>query len=343
MKYTEAPDKATELINAIEDQLNQERKDKTDARPHVSDLLYCLYKGWRLRRMAEAERLRVTRGDENGRLILLIGQALHTIVAKALGRVANVRLESDWLVGEADARMVVPASSCEVCGGSGGGDEPQMMCLNCLGKGEIDGESFIEEFKTARAGFALDDPIKWPHYVEQIASYIVLSRSMGHEVLKGVMHVLHLTFSSGPRWYEPHPKRRKAETDYEYEDRRQQAISEARITYEQKVADWVLEEGRHSNLRSWPVEFTEYEIEAWTKELKRRADIFMGDTPPSLDENVPADKSGYSWTCQWCPLFVKKGGDCVGSRGRPSNFFPIDRIDLENASSEYNAEIEDID
>src|SRR6266498_448514 len=41
MRYTEDPQLATELIDAIEGQLAAERAEKTDDRPHVSELLYC--------------------------------------------------------------------------------------------------------------------------------------------------------------------------------------------------------------------------------------------------------------------------------------------------------------
>src|SRR5207244_453337 len=110
----------------------------------------------------------------------------------------------------------------------------------------------------------------------------------------------------------------KKESDDEYADRLNATIRQARIDYEQKVADWVAEEGRHSNLRSWPLYFDSYEIDAWRKELQRRATIWAGADEPSVSENVPADKSGYSWNCQYCPFFVKKGGDCLGSPGRAS-------------------------
>ncbi len=223
-----------------------------------------------------------------------MGVSRNTIVAKALGRESNKRLESDWLVGEADARLLEDGT--------------------------------IEEFKTARAGFTLDDPIKWPHYVEQVASYIVLARIMGLNTLRGILHVLHLTFNSGPRWYEPHPKQLKKESNEEYLERLESVRRQARAEYEQKVADWIIEEGRHSNLRSWPLEFDQYEIDSWEEELRRRASIFMGSEEPSVNENVPADKTGYSWTCSYCPFAVKRGGDCEMGTGRLASFFPIDRL-----------------
>jgi hypothetical protein len=306
MLYTESPALATELIDAIESELARERAERTDYRPHVSDLIYCLRKGWR-RRMAGLRpesyaKWARQKEDENSRLILIIGQALHSIVAKADGREANKQLESDWVVGEADARV-------------------------------IDGGT-IEEFKTARAGMSEDDPLHWPHYLEQVATYVVLTREMGiarfSDVPDAVLHVLHITFNDMPRWYEPHPKQKKKETDAEYDRRLFELRTEKRLEYEQKIAEWLEEKGKHSNLRSWPLWFTDDELHRWRLELLRRAAVWSGDTEPGTDECSPVNSgnSAFSWECGYCPFFQRNGGDCPGGPGRPAGFFPIDRIEV---------------
>ncbi len=99
MRYTESPQAAEQLVAAIEQTLDEERGGGDT--PHVSYTIYCLKKSWRRRHGWP-----VPPEDFNHRLILLVGQALHAIHAKAGGaRLANVKLVTPWLVGSADARL----------------------------------------------------------------------------------------------------------------------------------------------------------------------------------------------------------------------------------------------
>lgn len=259
MKYTEVPEIADQLVTSIEKQLADERGG-SEGPPHVSDVIYCLKKSWRRRHGYP-----VPEEDFNHRLILLVGQALHAIHAKASGsRIANVKLVTPWLVGSADAR---------------------------LGGTVVTEWDAIEEFKTARAGTSVPAPEKWPHYVEQVAAYLVLARELGHKIRRGILTVLHLTFT---------PPKRKAESWEEYALR---------------IAD-------DKHLRSWPLEFTDTELDKWRDELKRRATIVSGDKEPS------AANAHYSWECDYCPFSRKYGGNCgEEDQFRPASFFIAERID----------------
>lgn len=292
--YAEAPTLATDLIEAIEAELAEERAARTDHRPHVSDTIYCLRKAWRRRQVVDGVHVySVPKEEENHRLVLLIGQALHSIVAKAQGRESNKQLETDWLVGEADARLLEDGT--------------------------------IEEFKTARAGFGLDDPIKWPHYAEQVGAYLVIARDMHAKGLiptwvnRAVLHVLHINFNNRPQPYTL--KQQKKESDQAYARRQ----AERDQKYQDDLAQWIRENGEHSNLRSWPLQFSLRELDRWKLELQRRVGLILGPKQPGTNECAPAKGSGQqSWECTYCAFHVTKGGDCPGGIGRSAPFFPMD-------------------
>jgi hypothetical protein len=74
-----------------------------------------------------------------------------------------------------------------------------------------------------------------------------------------------------------------------------------------------------TTLKTWDVKFTDMEMFRWLAELKRRAEIVMGDTEPSVGEHA-------DYECLYCPFAVKKGGDCDGQGyGRPSGFFLVEQ------------------
>lgn len=155
--FTERPDLADALVADIEADFQRERESK-GSKPHVSDLLYCLRKGWEFRHGYVAPPRGI--GDI---LVLLLGHALHAIIArsKRAGRSVNVPVETYYAIGEADGVV------------DGFGVEDAKSTRQSVNKGPV--------------------PLTSPHYVEQIASYIVMLRSMGRWIPgRAIIHALHL-------------------------------------------------------------------------------------------------------------------------------------------------------
>src|SRR5258708_3893112 len=96
--FTERPDLADELIRDIEADFQRERAAK-GTKPHVSALLNCLRRGWERRHGYEPPER-----DTGNVLVLLLGHALHAIIARSEkpGRTVNVPVETDYAIGEAD-------------------------------------------------------------------------------------------------------------------------------------------------------------------------------------------------------------------------------------------------
>jgi hypothetical protein len=74
---------------------------------------------------------------------------------------------------------------------------------------------------------------------------------------------------------------------------------------------------------AWDLEFTPSELRAWREELMRRADLVLTTSaPPPIGEHQ-------TWECDYCPFHMKKGGPCLGGKGRVASFIPLDRLELE--------------
>lgn len=155
--FTERPDLALSLVEDIEADFQREREGK-GTKPHVSDLIYCLRKGWEIRNgYAPPKR------DLQNVLTLLLGHALHAIIARSrkLGRRVNVPIETYYAIGEADGVV------------DGFGVEDAKSTRQSIGKGPV--------------------PLTSPHYVEQIACYLVMLRRMGMRIPgRAIIHALHL-------------------------------------------------------------------------------------------------------------------------------------------------------
>lgn len=147
--FASRPDIASQLVAAVNQSFADERSARTlDTRPHVSELVHCLRKGWRERRTAHRD----APTPEN--MTLLRGQAWDAIADRASDTIPSyrpkVRVETPFAVGEIDAIW------------------------------EIDGQPTIVDNKTTAAGpngsktSPAEAPIRWPHYVEQVAAYAAM-------------------------------------------------------------------------------------------------------------------------------------------------------------------------
>lgn len=163
-------DIAADIVSAIDADFAQERADRTtDDRPHVSELIHCLTQGWRLRQ-GQGEKGR----PDPDNMTLLRGQAWDAIADRASKQLDNyeskIRVETDYMVGEADTL------SLEL----------------------FNGQPCIIDNKTTAAGpngsktAPGPAPLRWPHYVEQVAAYCVGLNEAGHNILQGALAVLHL-------------------------------------------------------------------------------------------------------------------------------------------------------
>lgn len=71
---------------------------------------------------------------------------------------------------------------------------------------------------------------------------------------------------------------------------------------------------KRPQLRAWDVYFEESELDNWTVEMQRRADLIRGGSLPSLAEHK-------TWECEYCTLWAENGGLCAGGEGERRLFF----------------------
>jgi len=145
--YASRPDIAAQIVASVSKSFSDERADKTtDTRPHVSEVIHCLRKSWRERQPTHEHGDRAT--PEN--MTLLRGQAWDAIAERAAHDIPSytpkVRVETPYLVGEIDAIWdnVIIDNKTTAAGPNGS--------------------------KTSPA----DAPVRWPHYVEQVAAYAAM-------------------------------------------------------------------------------------------------------------------------------------------------------------------------
>lgn len=189
--YSARQDVARTIVSAIEKSFSDERAARTpDARPHVSELVHCLRQSWRKRQPGYAEGPR----SDPENMTLLRGMAWDAIadrVASAPDTVpcahtgidtncyhAKVKVETPYMIGEADAVAI------------------------------IDDHVTVIDNKTTAAGpngtktASGDAPLRWPHYVEQVAAYCVglgykyAALSILHLPMPTTFRVWRLSFSS---------------------------------------------------------------------------------------------------------------------------------------------------
>lgn len=161
-KFALRQDVAREIVSRIEASFQADRLSKTtDKRPHVSAVIGCLKRSWRESRPGFINTDRSN--PEN--MTLLRGHAWDAIADRAVNADYHpkIRVQSDYLVGEIDAL------------------------------GLIDGEPTVFDNKTTAAGpngskkQPAEAPLRWPHYVEQVAAYCVL---LG--LKRAALSILHL-------------------------------------------------------------------------------------------------------------------------------------------------------
>lgn len=177
--YSARQDVARTIVAAIEKSFSDERAARTpDNRPHVSELIHCLRQSWRKRQPGYTEGERST--PEN--MTLLRGMAWDAIADRAAeateGYAAKVAIATPYMIGEADAVAL------------------------------MDGHLTVIDNKTTAAGpngtktASGDAPLRWPHYVEQVAAYCVglgykyAALSILHLPMPTTFRVWRLSFSS---------------------------------------------------------------------------------------------------------------------------------------------------
>ncbi len=72
-------------------------------------------------------------------------------------------------------------------------------------------------------------------------------------------------------------------------------------------------------IRTYDLEFTTNELQAWSWELERRALYLLSDVPPPL----PCHRT---WECGYCPFNQKVGGPCPGGPGEQHHWFLNDQV-----------------
>lgn len=156
-----APDLADKLLRAVNADLAVERAARSDDRVHVSEVIYCLRKSWRKRKLAEAGLIK----EEAPHPTLLFGHGWDGLMGRAISDtyMPHQRIETPELIGEADGigRVDLP-------------DGPEWI---------------VFEHKTTAAGPQTPAPLRWAHWVEQVASYLAMS-NIGR---RGLLMVLHLS------------------------------------------------------------------------------------------------------------------------------------------------------
>lgn len=68
-------------------------------------------------------------------------------------------------------------------------------------------------------------------------------------------------------------------------------------------------------IRAWDLQFTRQELDAWSREMARRARVLAGPELPALDEHA-------TWECNYCPFAESRGGPCAGGDGHAYQWFP---------------------
>ena len=159
-EYQENPAAASMLITLAN---RAQWKDRRHGPPHVTDLTGCLRKAWYRRNGQPFPPL-----TEQDHATLLAGQAHHAILQGASidGMETEVHAQDDSIPVQGSIDLMIP----------------------------WEGEIVPGEIKTTRAS-SKHDLDHWPHYVEQLASYMVLKQAT-----TGLLFVLHTMGDwSGPK------------------------------------------------------------------------------------------------------------------------------------------------